>query len=167
MTSVTEKCQDIGDTSMLRRPQVGQDAVAMDQGVANEVEGRVRAWKALEPDACMAQLCREYEVSRQNGYKWVKRFRSEGLDGLEERSRRPHSSPLSTSGEMVPADYRTARKVRLGAQEAQTNSGQTAKGRKGAKTTNYRPHSGARRSGEKAAATTVAKVWTKALPIRR
>lgn len=57
--------------------------------------------KALEPDACMAQLCREYEVSRQNGYKWVKRFRSEGLDGLEERSRRPHSSPLSTSGEMV------------------------------------------------------------------
>ncbi len=57
--------------------------------------------KALEPDVCMAQLCREYEVSRQNGYKWLGRFKSEGVEGLKERSRRPHSSPVATSGEMV------------------------------------------------------------------
>lgn len=57
--------------------------------------------KALEPDACMAQLCREYGVSRQNGYKWVSRFKEEGLEGLVERSRRPQTSPLNTSGELV------------------------------------------------------------------
>jgi transposase InsO family protein len=57
--------------------------------------------KALEPNACMSEVCREYGVSRQNGYKWVKRFKEEGLEGLVERSRRPHGSPLNTSGEMV------------------------------------------------------------------
>lgn len=37
---------------------------------------------ALEPRACMAKLCRQYGISRQNGYKWVRRYREEGIDGL-------------------------------------------------------------------------------------
>ncbi len=57
--------------------------------------------KALEPGRSVAALCREYGVSRQTGYKWVKRFKTHGLAGLEERSRRPHSSPIRTSGEIV------------------------------------------------------------------
>ncbi len=57
--------------------------------------------KALEPGRCMTTLCLEYGVSRQTGYKWVKRFKAQGLAGLEERSRRPHGSPVATSGEMV------------------------------------------------------------------
>jgi transposase InsO family protein len=32
-------------------------------------------------------------VSRSTAYKWVKRFREEGLDGLEDRSCRPHRFP--------------------------------------------------------------------------
>jgi transposase InsO family protein len=56
---------------------------------------------ALEPGACMAKLCRQYGVSRQNGYKWLKRYHEEGVEGLSERSRRPHGSRLQVSGEVV------------------------------------------------------------------
>lgn len=57
--------------------------------------------KGLEPGRCMAALCLEYSVSRQTGYKWIDRFKAQGLEGLEERSRRPHGSPIATSGEVV------------------------------------------------------------------
>jgi putative transposase len=56
---------------------------------------------ALEPRACMAKLCREYGISRQNGYKWVKRYREDGVDGLRDRSRRPLGSGVQASGEVV------------------------------------------------------------------
>src|SRR5580658_7706422 len=36
----------------------------------------------LEQEA-LAELCRKYGVSRQTGYKWVKRFEAEGEAGLE------------------------------------------------------------------------------------
>ena len=51
----------------------------------------------------MTQVCRRYGISRQTGYKWVNRYRREGPDGLEERSRRPHSCPLATAEELVMA----------------------------------------------------------------
>ncbi len=57
--------------------------------------------KALEPGRCMKALCLDYGVSRQTGYKWVRRFKAQGLMGLEEKSRRPLSSPIATSGEVV------------------------------------------------------------------
>lgn len=42
-------------------------------------------------------LCREEGVSRAVFYKYVARVRAEGLDGLEERSRRPRTSPQQVS----------------------------------------------------------------------
>jgi putative transposase len=50
--------------------------------------------------ANISQLCREFGISRNNGHKWIRRFRQEGEAGLAERSRRPLSSP-GTSGETV------------------------------------------------------------------
>jgi len=44
---------------------------------------------ASSPGANVSQLCREYGVSRTNGYKWIRRFQMEGQAGLEDRSRRP------------------------------------------------------------------------------
>jgi len=38
-----------------------------------------------------SQLCERYGISRKTGYKWVERYQSAGLEGLEERSRRPHT----------------------------------------------------------------------------
>jgi len=56
---------------------------------------------ALEPRACMAKLCRQYGISRQNGYKWVRRYQEEGVDGLQDRSRKPLGSRVQASGEVV------------------------------------------------------------------
>ena len=58
---------------------------------------------AAEPGAKLAPLCRHFGISRQTGYKWLKRFREEGYEGLEEQSRRPRSSPHSFGGELVAA----------------------------------------------------------------
>lgn len=51
----------------------------------------------------VAVLCREFGVSRTTGHKWTKRFKERGHAGLEEVSRRPRSTPLSTAEELVMA----------------------------------------------------------------
>jgi len=59
--------------------------------------------KASRPGARISELCREYGISRECGYKWLNRFKREGYDGLEERTRAPHSSPLMKAEELVQA----------------------------------------------------------------
>jgi transposase InsO family protein len=44
----------------------------------------------------MAGLCRVYEISRESGYKWLKRSRAEGDVGLEDLSRAPLRHPNQT-----------------------------------------------------------------------
>ena len=39
-----------------------------------------------------AELCRRFGISRKTGYKWLGRYESDGMDGLEDRSRRPSSA---------------------------------------------------------------------------
>jgi putative transposase len=48
----------------------------------------------------MAELCRFYEISRESGYKWLKRSRSEGEAGLQDRSRSPRRHPNQTGREI-------------------------------------------------------------------
>jgi transposase InsO family protein len=55
---------------------------------------------ATAPSANVSQLCREYGISRTNGYKWIRRFQREGEPGLEEKSRRPKRI-AGTDGEVV------------------------------------------------------------------
>jgi len=50
--------------------------------------------------ANVRELCRRWEISPQTGYKWLGRFRSGGALELEDRSRRPLSSPVRTTAEM-------------------------------------------------------------------
>jgi transposase InsO family protein len=58
---------------------------------------------ALTPGANRRELCRRFGVSPTLGYRLLARYRSEGEAGLEERSRRPVSSPKRTSAEMEAA----------------------------------------------------------------
>ena len=44
----------------------------------------------------MSEACREFKISRTCGYKWLKRYRLEGMAGLQDRSRRPHHIGRST-----------------------------------------------------------------------
>ena len=59
--------------------------------------------RATEPGVKMARLCREFGISRATGYKWLKRFKELGYDGLGERSRRPATSPFAFGEELVAA----------------------------------------------------------------
>ncbi len=51
----------------------------------------------------VAQLCRRFGISRPTGYKWLKRFAREGLDGLQDRSRRPNRLRCPTRAQMEAA----------------------------------------------------------------
>jgi putative transposase len=46
----------------------------------------------------VAELCRVFGVSRDTGYRWIRRYVEANHDvrALEERSRRPHTSPTAT-----------------------------------------------------------------------
>jgi transposase InsO family protein len=56
---------------------------------------------AREADSNISETCRRFGVSRKTGYKWLDRYKTSGLDGLVERSRRPKFSPLQLSGDAV------------------------------------------------------------------
>jgi transposase InsO family protein len=54
----------------------------------------------------VAQICRECGISRKTFYKYAARCREEGLDGFEERSRRPHRVVHAVSVEVEEAVIR-------------------------------------------------------------
>jgi putative transposase len=49
------------------------------------------------------ELCARFRVSRETGYKLVERYLEQGPAGLQERSRRPHTSPNQTAPYIVEA----------------------------------------------------------------
>jgi transposase InsO family protein len=55
---------------------------------------------ALAPGANMQALCRSFGVSRKTGYKWRNEYVKHGPEGLQDRSRRPLSSPNRSSAEL-------------------------------------------------------------------
>ena len=55
---------------------------------------------AKAPGANVSEICREFGISRTNGYKWLCRYKVDGVAGLDDRSRRPHKV-VGTSGETV------------------------------------------------------------------
>jgi transposase len=44
----------------------------------------------------VADLCREYGISRPTGYRWINRYEETGPEGLVDRSRRPHTCSHAT-----------------------------------------------------------------------
>ena len=51
---------------------------------------------AEQETANVSELCRRFGISRKTGYKWRSRYRTEGVVGLTDRSRRPTSMPQQT-----------------------------------------------------------------------
>ena len=56
----------------------------------NRMDERLRFVARLLEGENMSALCREFGISRPTGYKFFKRYKNIGLDGLEDRSRRPY-----------------------------------------------------------------------------
>ncbi len=69
-----------------------------------KMEKKIRFIEAVcKGDESFSELCRENEISRKNGYKWLSRYEEKGLAGLEDRSRRPHRCRHETSAEIIQA----------------------------------------------------------------
>ena len=55
-----------------------------------------------------AHVAEQLGISRATAYKWVRRYRAEGLSGLEDRTSRPHHSPRKVA-DAVEAEILAAR----------------------------------------------------------
>jgi putative transposase len=55
----------------------------------------------LEKRFDLSDLCRQFGISRPCAYKWIKRFKKEGWEGLKNRSTVPLNSPKATSTVLV------------------------------------------------------------------
>jgi transposase InsO family protein len=66
------------------------------------VEFVIRAQQGKEK---LSRLCAEFGISRPTAYVWLKRYREQGVSGIEERSRRPQHSPRQTA---APLEQRIA-----------------------------------------------------------
>jgi transposase len=49
----------------------------------------------------VAATCRYYGISRQCYYGWLRRYEADGIDGLKDRSSRPHHSARVTQAEVM------------------------------------------------------------------
>lgn len=52
--------------------------------------------KAVSGKFKMVTLCQEYGISRKTGYKWLERYKNEGVNGVLDQSKKPHSRPNLT-----------------------------------------------------------------------
>lgn len=55
---------------------------------------------ASQGNVTMTELCQRFNISRQTGYKWLRRYVEGSVQGLNERSRRPQTCPRQCSSEM-------------------------------------------------------------------
>jgi transposase InsO family protein len=67
------------------------------------VEERIKFVVAASRGEPISGLCREFGISRPTGYKWIERHRADGLMHLEDRSRRPRTSPQRTPAKIEQA----------------------------------------------------------------
>jgi transposase len=64
------------------------------------VEYRYRAVREVLAGSPIGEVAARYGTSRQSIHAWRKRFEAEGLPGLEDRSRRPRTSPTRIAAEV-------------------------------------------------------------------
>jgi transposase InsO family protein len=63
----------------------------------------------------VADLCREYGISRPTGYRWINRYNETGPEGLVDLSRRPHSCSHATLEPIDNAIFALRANIRPGA----------------------------------------------------
>ena len=80
----------------------------------NEYGRQLLATRVIVEGWTVPTAARAQGVSPATGYKWVSRFRAEGIEGLADRSSRPHRSPRRTASAEVERILAARRELRLG-----------------------------------------------------
>ena len=57
----------------------------------------------LKSEAPFTDLCCDFGISRNTGYKWVRRYERDGVSGIQERSRAPRAHPNAVAVHIVQA----------------------------------------------------------------
>jgi transposase InsO family protein len=70
--------------------------------------------RVVEEERPPAHVAKELGVSRKTVYGWVARYRAEGVEGLKDRSSRPHRSPHRTPVEAEERVLEARRALRAG-----------------------------------------------------
>lgn len=65
------------------------------------VDERMRFALRYEEGERMSDLCREFGIARKTGYKFLKRYKEYGVNGLSNQSRSPHHHPNRTPKEII------------------------------------------------------------------
>jgi transposase len=81
--------------------------------------------RVIEGGVAKAAAALQFNVTAKNVAKWVKRFRAEGVDGLRDRSSRPHSLPSQTASATCTA-IETLRRLRHTGKHIATEVGVSA-----------------------------------------
>lgn len=76
--------------------------------------GRLVLVQRIAAGRPVAHVAAEMGIARQTAYRWWRRFREEGVLGLEDRSSRPRRSPRWTSAAVVRQVERLRRRFKLG-----------------------------------------------------
>jgi len=66
------------------------------------VDERMRFVMTVESqEESFAAVCRQFGVSRKTGYKWLERYRTDGVEGLADRPRAPLNHPQAIAAAMA------------------------------------------------------------------
>lgn len=82
-----------------KHPLTPQEALVAHANARLNVHGRLLLVQRVLSGHKPGEVAKQLGVSRQTVYKWVRRYLSEGLAGLADRSSRPHTTPRALSAE--------------------------------------------------------------------
>ena len=105
--SLLGECGAVYDFTLARRLVVHRNAPLTPQG-------RLRLCQRIESGWSVAAAAESMGISRQCAHKWWRRYRAEGVAGLEDRSSRPHHSPNRTPARVERRIVALRRSRRLG-----------------------------------------------------
>ena len=72
------------------------------------------SWRFIRDGMKVTEVAEKFGVHRDTVYVWLARYEADGLEGLAERSHRPHTSPLQMAAAIEARVLELAGSIRTG-----------------------------------------------------